>query len=64
MQYLLPLFFPHTVRNREQTYFLGWPNFHPLKVVDRDSETQLKVGENLNKITRPNKGFSNNYGSD
>ena len=24
-------------------------NFHPLEVVDRGSETQLQVGENLNK---------------
>ena len=24
-------------------------NFHPLEVVGRDSETQLQVGENLNK---------------
>ena len=23
-------------------------NFHPLEVVDRDSETQLQVGENWN----------------
>ena len=26
-------------------------NFHPLEVVGRDSETQLQVGENLNKLT-------------
>ena len=26
-------------------------NFHPLEVVCRGSETQLQVGENLNKIT-------------
>ena len=26
-------------------------NFHPLEVVGRGSETQLQVGENLNKIT-------------
>ena len=25
--------------------------FHPLEVVDRGSETQLHVGENLNKLT-------------
>ena len=25
-------------------------NFHPLEVVDSGSETQLRVGENLNKI--------------
>ena len=25
-------------------------NLHPLEVVGRDSETQLQVGENLNKI--------------
>ena len=24
--------------------------FHPLEVVGRDSETQLQVGENLNKL--------------
>ena len=26
-------------------------NFHPLEVVDRASETQLQMGENLNDIT-------------
>ena len=26
-------------------------NFHPLEVVNRGSETQLQVGEKLNKIT-------------
>ena len=26
-------------------------NFHPLEVVGRGSETQLKVGENLNDLT-------------
>ena len=26
-------------------------NFHPLEVVGRGSETQLQVGENLNKLT-------------
>ena len=25
-------------------------NFHPLEVVDRGSEAQLRVGENLHKI--------------
>ena len=25
-------------------------NFHPLEVADRGSETQLPVGENLNKL--------------
>ena len=30
-------------------------NFHPLEVVDRGSETQLRVGENLKRIT--DKGF-------
>ena len=25
-------------------------NFHPLEVVGRGSETQLQVGENLNKV--------------
>ena len=29
-------------------------NFHPLEVVDRGSETQLQVGENLNTTTRVN----------
>ena len=27
-------------------------NFHPLEVVGRGSETQLQVGENLNKLTK------------
>ena len=27
------------------------PNFHPLAVVDRGSETQLQLGENLTKLT-------------
>ena len=27
-------------------------NFHPLEVVDRGSETQLQVGEDLNKLTK------------
>ena len=31
-------------------------NFHPLEVVDRGSETQLQVGENLNKLTTKVKG--------
>ena len=26
-------------------------NFHPLEVVGRGSETQLQLGENLNKLT-------------
>ena len=30
-------------------------NFHPLKVVGRGSETQLQVGENLNKLTQQEK---------
>ena len=25
-------------------------NFHPLEVLDRDSETKLQVGENLNYL--------------
>ena len=29
-------------------------NFHPLEVVDRGSETQLQVGDNLNTTTRVN----------
>ena len=31
-------------------------NFHPLEVVGRGSETQLQVGENLNKLTYQDKG--------
>ena len=31
-------------------------NFQPLEVVDRGSETQLQVGENLNKLTQREKG--------
>ena len=31
-------------------------NFHPLEVVGRGSETQLQVGENLNKLTQQDKG--------
>ena len=31
-------------------------NFHPLEVVDRGSETQLQVGEKLNKLTQQDKG--------
>ena len=31
---------------------LNISNFHQLEVVDRGSETQLQVVENLNKITR------------
>ena len=27
-------------------------NFHPLEVVGRGSETQLPVGENVNKLTQ------------
>ena len=27
-------------------------NFHPLEVVSRGSDTQLHVGENLNKINQ------------
>ena len=30
-------------------------NFHPLEVVGRGSETQLQVGENLNKMTEREK---------
>ena len=32
-------------------------NFHPLEVVGRGSETQLQVGENLNKLTQQAKGY-------
>ena len=32
-------------------------NFHPLEVVDRGSETQIPVGENLNKVTSQDKGY-------
>ena len=31
-------------------------NFHPLEVVDRHSETQLQVGENLSKLIQQDKG--------
>ena len=33
-------------------------NFQPLEVVDRGSETQPQVGENLNKLTWQDKGSS------
>ena len=33
-------------------------NFHPLEVVGRGSETQLKVGENLNELTWREKGLN------
>ena len=32
-------------------------NFHPPEVVGRGSETQLQVGENLNKLTWHNTGM-------
>ena len=32
-------------------------NFHPLEVVGRGSETQLQVGENLNRFTRQDTGL-------
>ena len=32
-------------------------NIQPLEVVDRGSETQLRVGENLNKIPQRDKGY-------
>ena len=32
-------------------------NFHPLEVVGRGSETQLQVGENLNRLTQQDKGL-------
>ena len=35
-------------------------NFQPLEVVDRGSETQLQVVENLNKLTQQYKS-SNGY---
>ena len=31
-------------------------NFQPLEVVGRGSETQLQVGENLNKLPKQDKG--------
>ena len=31
-------------------------NCHPLEVVGRGSETQLQVGENVNYITKQDKG--------
>ena len=36
------------------------PNFHPFEVVDRGSETQFQVAENLNKLTQQDKGLSVN----
>ena len=33
------------------SYRTNISNFHPLEVVDRGSETQLQVGEELNKMT-------------
>ena len=40
-------------------------NFHPLEVVDRDSETQLQVGENVNRLIRRDKGQQwTEYGCD
>ena len=35
---------------------LNMSNFHPLEVVDRGSETQPSVVENLNKLFQQNKG--------
>ena len=34
-------------------------NFHPLDVVDRGSETQLQMGENLNKLSSRIKAKTN-----
>ena len=31
-------------------------DFHPLEVVGRGSETQLQVGENLNKLIQQDEG--------
>ena len=31
-------------------------NFHPLEVVGRGNETQLQMGENLNKLTEQDEG--------
>ena len=31
-------------------------SFHPLEVVDRGSDPQLKMGENLNKFNEQDKG--------
>ena len=31
-------------------------NFHPFEVVGRGSETQLQVGENLNKLPQQDNG--------
>ena len=33
-------------------------NFQPLEIVGRGSETQLQVGENLNKLTQQKKGLN------
>ena len=35
-------------------------DFHPIEVVGRGSETQLQVGENLNKLTQWDKEDNNN----
>ena len=32
-------------------------DFHPLEVVDRGNETQLQLGDNINKITLSVKGL-------
>ena len=34
-------------------------NFQPLEVVDRGSETQLQVVENLNELTKQENGYDN-----
>ena len=39
-----------------QTKMLSVSNCHPLEIVSRGSETQLQVGENLNRITQRLKG--------
>ena len=36
-------------------------NFQAFEVVDRGSETQPKVGENFNKLTRPETRVKENY---
>ena len=39
-------------------------NFQPLEVVDRGSETQPQVGENLNKLTWQDKSYNTYVSSD
>ena len=38
-------------QNREVSFLSNLYNFYPVEVVDRGSEPQLQVGENLSKMT-------------